>query len=118
MTRRLVALAAPVFMALPPPAHAVVTTCKKPPCRRAQVRPHLSTLNRIAWCESRNRWHINAYHDGGLQFHPSTWRATGSRYRFAHWAPKLEQQYRAVVWAERIGWAWGSTAGWPNCAGR
>lgn len=79
------------------------------------VKPHNDRLNRIAKCESGGRWFLNGVYDGGLQFDPRTWTATGSQYRYAFWAPVVEQKYRAVLWAKRIGWAWGSTAGWPVC---
>lgn len=69
----------------------------------------------MAHCESRQHWHIDGAFDGGLQFSPSTWSKTGSRYAFAYQAPILEQKYRAVIWASLIGWRWRSTAGWPNC---
>jgi hypothetical protein len=116
MKRPIALLSAAVCATIPAPAQAVVTTCKKPPCKRAQIRPHLARLNKIAHCESRNHWHLDGAFDGGLQFEPTAWRQTGSRYRYAYQAPVLEQRYRAVVWASRIGWAWGSTAGWPTCA--
>lgn len=90
--------------------------CKKRPCKRHVVKPFNSLLKSIHRCESRGNWFVDDYHDGGLQFLPSTWRATGSRYALAHHAPILEQKYRAVVWASKIGWAWRSSAGWPNCA--
>lgn len=89
--------------------------CQKNHCKRHVVRPHNSHLNAMARCESGGRWYIDSTFDGGLQFNPSTWNATGSRYAFAYQAPRLEQKYRAVIWASRIGWAWRSTAGWPNC---
>lgn len=79
------------------------------------VAPHNDRLNRIARCESGGRWFLNGLYDGGLQFNPGTWTATGSHYRFAFLAPVIEQKYRAVLWAKRIGWRWSSTAGWPVC---
>lgn len=91
--------------------------CRKDPCKAHVVRPYAAKLDRMARCESGRRWSYNGSSgfDGGLQFHPGTWRATGSRYAFAWQAPPLEQKYRAVVWASRIGFAWSSTAGWPVC---
>jgi len=89
--------------------------CKKNRCKRHVVRPFNAHLNAMAWCESRRRWHINGLNDGGLQFSPQTWWRTGSRYSYAYQAPELEQKYRAVIWASKIGWAWHSTAGWPVC---
>lgn len=91
--------------------------CRKEPCKRHVFKPYNAKLESIARCESGRRWHLNIGngHFGGLQFTSGTWRATGSRFVFAHVAPAFEQKYRAVVWASRIGWAWGSTAGWPVC---
>lgn len=110
----LATVAATAACAAPSSAH-VVDSCRKPPCKRHVVKPFKAKLDAIAACESGYRWHIDGLFDGGLQFHPSTWTATGSTYRFAHWAPKLEQMYRGVLWARAIGWRWRSTAGWPVC---
>jgi hypothetical protein len=89
--------------------------CHKAKCKRHVNRPFQSRLTRMARCESGLRWHIDGTFDGGLQFSPSTWAATGSPWRYAYQAPVYEQKYRAVIWASRIGWAWHSTAGWPVC---
>jgi hypothetical protein len=75
------------------------------------VAPHDAHLNAIAWCESRQRWHIatgNGFY-GGLQFTLSSWRAAGG-YGMPHWATPLEQKYRGV----RLSWiqGWGA---WPVC---
>jgi Transglycosylase-like domain len=67
----------------------------------------------MAECESSGRWHIDGLFDGGLQFHPSTWRAAGGS-GYAYQASKLEQMYRAVLWHDKIG-TWVTTAGWPRC---
>lgn len=96
------------------PAH-FVSSCQGTRCKRHVVRPFNARLERMAGCESTWRWHITGAFDGGLQFSASTWSRTGSRYARAHYAPELEQKYRAVVWARMIGWAWHSTAGWPVC---
>ena len=61
------------------------------------------------------RWRIDETYDGGLQFSPGTWRATGSRYSHAYRAPSSEQVKRAEVWRKRIGGDPHSSAGWPNC---
>jgi resuscitation-promoting factor RpfA len=84
---------------LPAPAHA------------ATVR----TWDRLAWCESSGRWHINSGNGyyGGLQFSGPTWRAFGgARFaRYAHRASKAEQ----IRVAERVrrhqGWR-----AWPSCS--
>lgn len=89
--------------------------CKTNKCKRHVIKPHRAHLKSMAYCESRLQWHIDGQFDGGLQFSPGTWNATGSSYAFAYQAPPLEQKYRAVVWASKIGWAWRSTAGWPVC---
>lgn len=90
--------------------------CKKNKCKRHVVKPFKKHLLNIASCESGRRWHLNiGLFDGGLQFHPTTWNATGSKYSFAYQAPQIEQMYRAVVWSSKIGWRWRSTAGWPVC---
>jgi hypothetical protein len=113
-----VCLAALIALTIAANANAHFTSgCRKNPCKRHVVRPYQPKLRAIATCESGRRWHLNTGNGfyGGVQFHPQTWRATGSRYAYAHHAPRLEQKYRTVVWASRIGWAWGSTAGWPVC---
>jgi len=89
--------------------------CEKNKCKRHVIKPHDSHLMRIARCESSLRWYINGLFDGGLQFHPTTWNATSSKFSFAYQAGPLEQKYRAVIWASKIGWAWRTSAGWPNC---
>lgn len=90
-------------------------SCQKTSCKRHVVRPFDARLERMAGCESTHRWFLDGTFDGGLQFSPGTWSKTGSRYRYAYAAPVIEQKYRAVIWASRIGWAWSSTAGWPRC---
>ena len=75
----------------------------------------LRTWNRLAWCESSGRWHINSGNGyyGGLQFSGPTWRAFGgARFaRYAHRATKAEQ----IRVAERVrrhqGWR-----AWPSCS--
>ncbi len=89
--------------------------CKKSKCKRHVVKPYDDKLDRMAQCESTGRWFIDALHDGGLQFHPGTWSATGSKFRFAFQAPILEQKYRAVIWYFKIGRTFVTTAGWPKC---
>jgi hypothetical protein len=69
--------------------------------------------DRVAQCESNGRWNIDAYHDGGLQFHPGTW----SRYKpagypaFAYQASR-EQQINVAERVLRVeGWD-----AWPTCS--
>ena len=75
------------------------------------VRPYNAKLNRMAWCESRQRWHIatgNGYY-GGLQFDYRTWHSVGGR-GYPHWHNALEQKYRAVLLIRRRGFS-----PWPVC---
>ncbi len=88
--------------------------CKKNRCKRHVVKPYNDKLNRMAQCESGGRWFIDGAFDGGLQFHPGTWNATGSAYSFAYLAPIIEQKYRALIWRSKIG-TFVTTAGWPRC---
>jgi hypothetical protein len=75
------------------------------------VRPYNAKLERMAWCESRRRWHIatgNGFF-GGLQFDAQTWHSVGGR-GMPHWHSPLEQKYRAVLLIRRRGYA-----PWPVC---
>ncbi len=115
MKRLLTTVVIAGVMSVPTTAPAHFTpSCKKNKCKRHVVKPFDAKLDRMAGCESGGRWFLNAYHDGGLQFHPSTWNATGSPYAFAYLAPVLEQKFRAVVWRFKIG-TFVTTAGWPRC---
>jgi hypothetical protein len=66
----------------------------------------------VALCESAGDWHINASHDGGLQFHPNTWIGFGGGEfaRYAYQATKLQQ----IAVAERVLAIQGARA-WPKC---
>jgi hypothetical protein len=88
--------------------------CQKDKCKAHVVAPYRAELRKIHNCESRN-WFLDSTYDGGLQFSPGTWNATGSAYAYAYQAPILEQKYRGVIWAHKINWNWHSTAGWPVC---
>ena len=73
--------------------------------------------DRVAKCESGNRWHIatgNGYY-GGLQFSSSTWRAFGGRKYAsqAHRATKAQQ----IAIARRVLAGQGPGA-WPTCSRR
>jgi transglycosylase-like protein len=76
------------------------------------VKPYNGKLNRIAWCESRRRWHLNTGNGffGGLQFTLGTWRSVGGR-GYPHRQSRLEQKFRAVKVYKRRG-SWGD---WPVC---
>lgn len=71
--------------------------------------------HRLAACESGGRWDYDgpSGYDGGLQFHPSTWRAhaPAGYPAYAHQATAAQQ----IAVAERVlddqGWR-----AWPRCA--
>lgn len=116
--KRLAIFAVLVGMSQAAPAEShFYAGCQKRACKRHVVAPFNTHLESIARCESGRDWHYNGSSgfDGGLQFSPSTWNRTGSRFAFAWQASGLEQKYRAVIWAHAIGWAWHTTAGWPVC---
>ena len=73
--------------------------------------------DKVAKCESGNRWHINTGNGyyGGLQFSSSTWRAFGGRKYAsqAHRATKAEQ----IAIARRVLAGQGPGA-WPTCSRR
>lgn len=116
MSRLLASFAVAGALVVPATSDAHFTFgCKKNRCKRHVVKPYDAKLDRMARCESSGRWFLNGIFDGGLQFHPRTWNATGSRYSFAFLAPILEQKYRAVIWYHMIGDTFVTTAGWPRC---
>jgi len=73
--------------------------------------------DKVAKCESGNRWHINTGNGyyGGLQFSSGTWKAYGGRTygRQAHKATKAEQ----IAIARRVLAGQGPRA-WPTCSRR
>ena len=73
--------------------------------------------DKVAKCESGNRWHINTGNGyyGGLQFSPGTWKAFGGRKygSQAHKATKAEQ----IAIARRVLAGQGPGA-WPTCSRR
>ena len=73
--------------------------------------------DKVAKCESGNRWHINTGNGyyGGLQFSSSTWKAFGGRKYAsqAHRASKAEQ----IAIARRVLAGQGPGA-WPTCSRR
>lgn len=84
------------------------------PARRA-------SWDRLAGCESTWQWHYNGSsgYDGGIQFHPQTWRAYGGQQFAAYaWQATPEQQ---IAVGERVLWAgWGphgpqGRGAWPGC---
>jgi hypothetical protein len=72
---------------------------------------------RVAACESSNRWHVNSGNGyyGGLQFTSSTWRAYGG-HRYAPRAD-LASKGQQIAVAERVLDAQGPGA-WPVCSDR
>ena len=73
--------------------------------------------DKVAKCESGNRWHINTGNGyyGGLQFSSSTWKGFGGRKygSQAHKATKAEQ----IAIARRVLAVQGPGA-WPTCSRR
>lgn len=79
--------------------------------RIAVVRPYDAKLNRMAYCESTNRWYLdtgNGFY-GGLQFDLGTWRTVGGS-GYPNQNSELEQKYRAVILIKRRGYE-----PWPVC---
>ena len=76
----------------------------------AQIDP---VWDRLAQCESGGRWSIDSRYDGGLQFHPDTWRAYGGT-EFATDAHQATREQQIAV-AERVqdDAGWGA---WPACS--
>lgn len=75
------------------------------------VRPYNAKLERMAWCESRQRWSLNTGNGyyGGLQFDLSTWKSVRGR-GYPHRSSELEQKYRAVLLIRKRGYQ-----PWPRC---
>lgn len=68
--------------------------------------------DRLAACESNGRWHIDAYHDGGLQFHPGTWDAYKPRGYPAYAYQASREQQIAVGIRVQAAQGWNA---WPTC---
>jgi len=77
--------------------------------------PVAGVWDRLAACESNGRWNIDAYHDGGLQFLPSTWTANkpAGYPVFAYQASREQQISVAQIVQARYGWGQ-----WPVCSRR
>jgi hypothetical protein len=131
---------APSAESFGPPRRALPRHRPRPPARPSPVPkpsirppappppPQDGSINwwAIADCESgdgdgrrpyRPRWHIDGTYDGGLQFHPDTWRrAGGERYAaFAYRATAAQQIAIAERWTAMIGGDYWSRGGWPHC---
>lgn len=75
------------------------------------VRPYNAKLERMANCESDQRWHLNTHNGyyGGLQFKLSTWKSVGG-FGYPHHHSELEQKFRAVKLIKKYGYQ-----PWPRC---
>lgn len=78
---------------------------------KREIRPYNAKLERIANCESDQRWHINTHNGfyGGLQFKKSTWNGMGGK-GYPHHHSETAQKYRAVKLIRINGYQ-----PWPNC---
>lgn len=85
-----------------------------PSVAAAPATPSGSVWDRLAMCESTQRWHYNgpSGFDGGLQFLPSTWTGFGG----GEYAPYAYQATRAqqIEIAKRVQAVQGWNA-WPSC---
>lgn len=111
------ALAIPTFSSTQPVlVHPKPKHHKHVDKRLAIVRPWNSKLDRMAYCESTNRWFINTGNGfyGGLQFTLETWHSVGG-IGYPNYNSILEQKYRAVLVHDRAG-TW--TRDWPVCGYR
>lgn len=75
------------------------------------VAPYNDKLNRMAHCESTDRWYLDSGNSfyGGLQFTLSTWHSVGG-IGYPNENSILEQKYRAVKVILRDGYG-----AWPHC---
>ncbi|MBY5161948.1 transglycosylase family protein [Salsipaludibacter albus] len=76
--------------------------------------PNESVWDRLAGCESNGRWDLNTgLYDGGLQFHPDTWRSwkKSSYPEYAWQASKAQQIEAASRLQDAAGWS-----PWPHCS--
>jgi len=108
--------AQPVRRAVEPPADPEPAEGECPPNSSPDCaftyRVPLETWERVASCESNNRWHIstgNGYH-GGLQFSVSSWQWVGGT-GYPHEHSKWVQIHFAERLLDRQGWV-----AWPACS--
>jgi hypothetical protein len=95
----------------PPPRPKVV---RAPPSTRYTQPADRSVWDRLARCESGGNWASNVGAlDGGLQFHPRTWRAYGGT-QYAPSANRATREQQIAI-AERVlaGQGWRA---WPACS--
>lgn len=77
---------------------------------------------RLASCESGRRWAYDGSSgfDGGLQFHPSTWRQARELPAVRRYAARYEYAWQAPAWVQvRVAEAWleiTSWGQWPKCS--
>lgn len=78
----------------------------------ADVEPSVANFERLAQCESGQRWSINTGNGyyGGLQFSAGTWRSIGYS-GYPHQASKATQIEAGQRLQARSGWGQ-----WPSCA--
>jgi hypothetical protein len=105
-------LFAAVVMTATPVAVGVATTAPSDAASYA-------TWDRIAQCESGQRWHINTGNGyyGGLQISRSTWKAFGGPRISGNYWPHRATRAEQIQVAERIkaGQGWGA---WGTCSYR
>lgn len=93
-------------------ATAVVTRRNRESAGNAAPVPAGSVWDRLAQCEAGGDWSINTGNGyyGGLQFHPTSWRAVGGT-GLPHHHSREEQIYRGQKLQALQGWG-----AWPGCA--
>jgi uncharacterized protein YabE (DUF348 family) len=89
-----------------------VGTRKRP---TAPAVPTDSIWDTLAECESHGNWQMNGTYDGGLQFHPDTWRRwkPAGYPEYAYQATREQQILVATRLQAARGWA-----PWRTCASR
>jgi len=106
--------AAPAPSPAPPPA-VTSPAAPAPPPAPAPAPTSGANWDGLAQCESGGNWSYNgpSGYDGGLQFHPSTWRAYGGeQYAPYAWGATRAQQ---IAIAEKVLASQGRGA-WPGCS--
>lgn len=90
-------------------------TTERPPPPPTRMADDGSVWYDLAQCESGGRWDLDGTYDGGLQFHPDTWRRNKpSGYpEFAHQASPAQQIEVGKVIQSKSGWG-----AWPSCASK
>jgi hypothetical protein len=95
------------------PLIALTAACGHIPQRQSAAAPATGVWDRLAQCESGGNWQINTGNGyyGGLQFLPSTWRASGGS-GMPHQASR-EEQIRVATRLRDSGQGYRP---WPQCA--